>query len=215
MTRTPSSRALSVTAATALTLTVGATVAAGLLLPAHPAHRTAAAPPAPTATSAPAHTTAPAPRTTTAPLPASTTAALATRTITTRSATAAVATYVQAVDSVTPDSLTGAITPVVAGQAKAELQAQQLEFESNGWTVHGTTRVDGVRVLGSDPASATPTARVQACIDSSDVTLLDAHGKPVVAHPQAVRRALNLYSLAYTDGTWHIVAHSFPADPSC
>jgi hypothetical protein len=208
-----------IAAATALAVTVGATVAAGLLVPAHPAHSTAGARPASTAaastTPAPVRTTAPAPRSATVPLPASTTAALATRTITARSATAAVATYVQAVDSVTPDSITGAITPVVAGRAKAELQAQQIEFQSNGWTVRGTTRVDGVQLLSSDPTAATPTARVQACIDSSDVTLLDAHGKAVVAPPQAVRRALNLYSLAYTGGAWHIVGHSFPADPSC
>lgn len=128
---------------------------------------------------------------------------------------AAVVGFVDAVDSVSADSDPAAFADVVSGAARDELEAQQLEFAANGWSLTGDTKVDGVSVLASDPAGNPPSARVQACVDSSAVVVVDADGKPVPSNPDAVRRALNIYDLNFVDGVWRVVSHSFPDDPTC
>lgn len=126
-----------------------------------------------------------------------------------------VAAYVRSIDRLTPTSSTAALERVVRGAALAEVQAEQLENNVNGWTETGSTRVTAVHVLRTGTSGSTRTAVVQACIDSSAVTLRTSAGKPVYPGTTGNRRNLNLYSLEYLDGGWRVVRHSFPSDPSC
>jgi hypothetical protein len=142
-------------------------------------------------------------------------ARVAARTLTPASASTVVASYVTAVDRLTPTSSARSLEQVVTGAALAEVQAEQLEDTTNGWTTTGHTRVDGVKVLRTATHGTTRTAEVQACLDSSSVTLRTAAGKPVYPTATGSRRYLNLYSLEYLGGGWRIVHHSFPADPRC
>lgn len=164
----------------------------------------------PAAAATPRAATRPAPSAT--PLP---TAAVTSSHLTGTSASTVVGTYVAAVDRLTPTSIPTALDSVVTGQALDEIQAQQLEFHTNGWSVKGAARVTDVKVLHLTTRGAVKTAEVQACIDSSKVQLVTSAGKPVFPPSSASRRALNLYDLQYVSGGWRIVRHTFPTDPTC
>jgi hypothetical protein len=161
-----------------------------------------AEPGAPESTPAPTKTPAPTPEPVTGDLDES-------------SADVVLANYFDAVDTLTEDDDLNNLTTVVSGNAFDELQAQLLEFESREWTVTGETRYEDVKILESDLEAKTPTALVSVCVDSSDVTVVGTDGKPVGPKPVGERRAINLYSLTYTDDAWRIVSHSFPDNPQC
>lgn len=198
------SRRARVTAAVVAGSTVVAAciVAAVLTGTPHPASTTAASTPGAT----------PRPVASASPLPAAT---VTSSRLTTTSASTVVGTYVAAVDRLTPTSTTAALASVVSGKAMDEIQAQQLEFQSNGWSVTGKAEVSAVTVLHTATHGTVKTAEVQACIDSSHVRLVTAKGEPVFPPSSASRRALNLYDLQYVSGGWRIVRHTFPTDPTC
>lgn len=104
----------------------------------------------------------------------------------------------------------------IAGESLiAELEADLLELDSQGWQRTGAPVAVSATVIDQDENSSPPTATVQACIDSSDVQVVDAAGEPLPNDPSA-NRALNVYTLAQNDdGAWIIVSRSFPPDPSC
>jgi len=201
-------RLIAVTVAAAAVVT-GVVVAAELPRAQHPAPVAAGAP-------SPHPTSAPSSRPTAGPTPAPSSApGLAADTLTPKAATAVVASFATAVDHLSPTSGTAALDKVVTGAALQEVQAQQLEFKTNGWTATGTTRVTGVKVLRDTTVQRTRTVEVQACVDSSKVRLLNASGKPAFAGTPTMQRALNLYTLQLGTGGWRIVRHSFPTDPTC
>lgn len=97
----------------------------------------------------------------------------------------------------------------------AELEADLLELDSNGWTRTGTPEVISASVIDQDDSATPPTATVQACIDSSDVHVIDSAGDPLPSDPSSAR-ALNLYTLnQQDDGSWILVSRSFPDNPAC
>ncbi|RNE67371.1 hypothetical protein [Cryobacterium tepidiphilum] len=103
------------------------------------------------------------------------------------------------------------LSPVATGAILEELGNEHLELDSNGWTQHGQSVVDSVKVLHTTATTAT----VQACIDSSAVTILDNKGNPI-GTPDTNRRALNIYTLTQgTDGTWQVTDRTFPDNPTC
>lgn len=195
------------TRATIVVVAGSAVVAACIVaavIPSTPRATTAASAPTPKAAAQPAHSASPLP-----------TAAVTSNRLTTTSASTVVGTYVAAVDRLTPTSTTTALASVVTGQAMNEVQAQQLEFHTNGWSATGTARVTDVKVLHTGTHGTVKTAEVQACIDSSNVQLVTSARKPVFPPSSVSRRALNLYDLQYLSGGWRIVRHTFPSDPTC
>ena len=135
--------------------------------------------------------------------------------ITPISAAHVVAAYATKVDALTPKTALASLKDVAAGKALDEIQAQIIELHANGWTVRGTTRIGDVKVLHARLTGTHPTAEVQACVDSSHVSVVRSDGRTTPQNPAASRRALNLYSLQADHGVWRIVAHSFPNDPTC
>jgi cytoskeletal protein RodZ len=170
-----------------------------------------AGPAAPTAPSAtPEPSSAAEPGSTAAPAPEATDEHL-----TENTADVVLADYFEAMDALKPDTDLDGIAAVVTGDALAEVEAQQLEFESRGWSLTGSTRFEDVSVVEADLESDRPTATVSVCVDSSDVQLMDEDNSPVSTATDESRRAINLYSLAYTDGAWRVTSHTFPDDPQC
>ncbi len=194
-------RSLSIAAA--ITLLVGGSV--GLLAAQTPRtdHVAGIAPSAP-----PSSTPTPAP--TAEPAPEATDEDLTEKTV-----DIVLADYFEAMDALKPDTEVGTVSSLVTGDALAEVEAQVIEFESRDWSLEGETRYEDVKVLEADLEAKTPTATVSVCVDSSDVTLVSSDGSPVVADAAETRRAINIYSLAYTDGAWRVTSHSFPDDPQC
>jgi predicted lipid-binding transport protein (Tim44 family) len=123
--------------------------------------------------------------------------------------------YFEAMDALEADTDVETIAPLVTGDALDEVESQLIEFESRNWSLEGETRYEDLQVLEADLDAETPTATVSVCVDSSDVTLVSADGSPVVDDPADVRRAINIYELAYTDGAWRVTSHTFPNDPQC
>jgi hypothetical protein len=126
-----------------------------------------------------------------------------------------VSAYATKIDALTPKTALASLKDVAAGRALDEIQAQIIELHANGWTVRGTTRIQNVKVLHARLTGAHPIAEVQACVDSSHVSVVRSDGRTTAQNPAASRRALNLYSLQADHGVWRIVAHSFPNDPTC
>lgn len=114
------------------------------------------------------------------------------------------------------DDLDAELKNVAVGSYSAELQAQWQEYTSQGWTVSGSPTVESAKISRLDADADPPTAEVVACVDSSDVVVKDAEGRPVGGTSAMSPRALHQYTLVQgDDGVWRISAHSFPNDPTC
>lgn len=99
---------------------------------------------------------------------------------------------------------------VASGGYLRELESQWQELVANGWSVEGTPTVVSAEVTEASDSQAT----VVACVDSSNVRILDAAGVAIGA--ASTVRALNVYTLEQSgDGIWRITSHSFPNDPAC
>jgi hypothetical protein len=110
-----------------------------------------------------------------------------------------------------PEAGIDSISTVAAGAIVAELESERLELEVNEFSKVGTPKVESVEVLEQTETTAT----VQACIDSSDVKVVDADGNEVNSPGGTSPRALNIFSLELRDGSWIVVARTFPNDPQC
>ncbi|WP_217181696.1 hypothetical protein [Streptomyces sp. AC495_CC817] len=105
---------------------------------------------------------------------------------------------------------------IAVGSYSKELEAQWQELISQGWTMSGTPTIVSSEVTALDTDSSPPTASVTACIDSSDVAMLDSAGAPIGDASAQMPRALHLFTLTQgDDGIWRISSHSFPNDPKC
>ncbi|UFU05726.1 hypothetical protein [Ruania halotolerans] len=125
-------------------------------------------------------------------------------------------TYVTAVAEIAPDAedVPERIDAVAGETIIAELEAELLELDSNGWTRTGSAVVDSASVIDQDSTATPPVATVHACIDSSEVRVLDSAGAPLPQDPSAAR-AVNIYTLHQVDGAWVIVSRTFGDDPAC
>ncbi|MGO1235389.1 MAG: hypothetical protein ACTMIH_08630 [Microbacterium gubbeenense] len=104
-----------------------------------------------------------------------------------------------------------AFADIAADAFQEEIESEWLELTSSGWTITGERRVDDLEItdLGDD------TATIVACIDSSDVTLVDAAGDPVGSESAGPARAQHVFTLAKDDGAWRVTDRTFPDDPTC
>jgi hypothetical protein len=103
----------------------------------------------------------------------------------------------------------------IASQAiLSELEAERLEFETEGWSRSGTYRVDGVEVLDYTESGESASATIRACLDSSEIVVRRSDGS--VVEPGAdSQRAWNVYVLERTDDAWRFVGRTFTDDPAC
>ncbi|WOF22633.1 hypothetical protein N8K70_14740 [Microbacterium betulae] len=113
------------------------------------------------------------------------------------------------------EDLEALLTDLAAGSYRAELEAQWLELSANGWSYSGEPRVADLEIVALDERSDPATAEVTACIDSSEVVLLDAEGQRIGSQDDVVPRAAHLFALVRDDDTWRVTSRSFPDDPAC
>lgn len=116
----------------------------------------------------------------------------------------------------TEDALDDTLADIAIEGYAAELEAQWLELTSQGWSLTGSPHVESLEIITLEADSDPATAQVVACIDSSEVTTVDAAGDPVGDPSAASPRALHHFTMIQgDDGVWRISTHSFPDDPSC
>lgn len=113
----------------------------------------------------------------------------------------------------TPEATTGA-PPLVTGAYASALEAQRAEFADMGWTQVGTPRVISLDILEEHPEETPPRAVIRACVDSSDVDILDENGDSL-KNEGTPSRSASLYTLVQTDGTWSVDETTFAEDPDC
>ncbi|SDK63575.1 hypothetical protein SAMN05216282_10954 [Cryobacterium psychrotolerans] len=133
-------------------------------------------------------------------------------------ATSTVKGFLESVAAVDPTSksLGAKLSAVARGAIVDELENEQQELESNGWTQRGKATVKSVTIISTNLTATPPAAVAQACVDSGKVVTLDADGRPLAGtDPAAAHAALNIYSLQQDGGTWRITARTFPDDPAC
>lgn len=110
-----------------------------------------------------------------------------------------------------PDAaVSGAVAGAVTGAARDALVAQAEEYRRSGWRIEGRLRVLSVEVYEHEADRML----VGACIDDSDVTVVDRKGT-VVSGGADRRPTLNLLTLNAEGERWVIVESSFPSDPDC
>lgn len=109
------------------------------------------------------------------------------------------------------DDLAALFTDIAADSYASELEAQWAELAENGWSIEGEQRIDDLEIVSLDGTQAT----VAACIDASDVTMVDASGETIGADRARAPRAQHLFTLTREDGIWRVADRTFPDDPSC
>src|SRR5690554_616505 len=80
-----------------------------------------------------------------------------------------------------PKAGLGPLSGLATGAILEELEVEQQQLTDNGWSRAGAEKVVSVEVISAELDATPPTATVSACIDSNDITLLDAAGKPIVS----------------------------------
>lgn len=101
----------------------------------------------------------------------------------------------------------------VTGTALQALRNQAEELEVNQQRVEGRPTVVEVDVVAR--TKRPPTVTVAACLDSSEVEVVDARGKPVPGQATARQRALNLITLVQRGDRWLVSDVTFPDDADC
>ena len=108
----------------------------------------------------------------------------------------------------------GVLKKVAADDALDELRAQQLELNADEQHLAGRPALSNARLVRRT-RGGTPTARVRACVDSSNVRVVDAAGVPAVKGTTGSQRAVNVYDLRFERGAWRVVRHTFPPTTAC
>lgn len=100
----------------------------------------------------------------------------------------------------------------LANTALEDLQATAEEWNLLGYTQEGKPEVSDVQVLKVGDTGTT--MQVLACVDSSNVRVLDENGSEV-SDEQAPTRSRFLFDLEFIDGKWKVTHQSFPENPEC
>ncbi|MBE7323980.1 hypothetical protein IEQ44_04865 [Nocardioides sp. Y6] len=101
----------------------------------------------------------------------------------------------------------------VTGAALEELRNRVAEYEASGWRVVGEPRVVRHRVVRyrKGPESVV----VRACIDNSDVRVVDSEGQTVPGSLPAKPRTLNVLTLVRAGEGWAVSEQRLAPQPDC
>lgn len=100
----------------------------------------------------------------------------------------------------------------LASTALEDLQATAEEWGLLGYRQEGQAVLSDVTVLNVSDTGET--MEVLACVDSSNVRVVDENGKEV-SDEQAPARSRSIFELQFIEGKWKVTNQSFPEDPEC
>ena len=103
--------------------------------------------------------------------------------------------------------------PHVTGDALAALVNQVAEFQHSGWRLAGEPEVVWQRVVRAttDPEGVV----VRACVDNSDVRVLDRNGDEVPNSRPSTTRTLNILTVVRVGDDWKVSDHALARRPDC
>ena len=103
------------------------------------------------------------------------------------------------------------LSSVLTGSALEEFDVQALEWTRDGTHATGVPTVEDAHILSDD---GTGTIKVSACIDSSNVRVLNDAGT-ALSDDTTMTRALTYFHFVRDGQTWKLSGFSFPDDPTC
>lgn len=105
------------------------------------------------------------------------------------------------------------LAQVATGPMLAELEAQLVELDSQGWTQEGAPELSEVTVISGDGTEG-DTLVIEACVDYSAVVYRQSDGSELPANPTP--RSRNIFTLtAGDDGAWVLQNRELTDDPAC
>ena len=105
------------------------------------------------------------------------------------------------------------LAALATGSAKDALVASSAEFAANGWHQVGEPSIVSTKVASFTAGANPPTLTLNACIDSSSVSVVTADGTKVRS---SGGRSLNIMTFIQSaEGKWLVSRVSFPDDPTC
>jgi len=128
-----------------------------------------------------------------------------------------VGTYVRALPKIDPDTkkVKDVVGDIAGAAVQQELANRLAELKANGWSLSGEPTIKSSKIVSKDLKASPPSVTVKVCLDSSSVVTLDHDGKQVGSVAPAPP-AYNVYKLQQqADGSWLLVSHTFPANPTC
>ncbi len=102
----------------------------------------------------------------------------------------------------------------VAGDARRAVLNSVAELHSNHWHQVGRPRLVSEHVLAYHPHASPPRLTVAACLDTSDVRLVDRAGG-TVPNSAVGYRSWNYLTLVRRGAGWVVTDQTFPDDPDC
>lgn len=112
-------------------------------------------------------------------------------------------------DLANPVELTD-LSAVLAGNALDSHRALMEQWQAEGIRQEGQLHIVSSRVVSTEGNRTV----IEACVDTSGITLLDDQSAPV-NDPQAPTRSLTIFTLDGSDGLWKIVDETLPENPEC
>lgn len=101
---------------------------------------------------------------------------------------------------------------VSTGAFKTMIELQRQEWEDLGWRQEGQPTVDQVKLVGKPDKDGSIT--VSACVDSTNVRVLDENGKDMRGRGTPAR-SRNIFTLRPIDGQWVVSDQTFAKNPDC
>lgn len=114
-------------------------------------------------------------------------------------------------EAVVPERTTS--IPGLSGAALEELLNTLSEYRENGWRTEGEARVVSTRITSAtrDPDVVT----LVACIDNSEVRVVDARGEEVPNSRAPRPRTRNVLTLVREDDAWVVAVQRPATQPNC
>lgn len=105
---------------------------------------------------------------------------------------------------------------IATGEALGELDAAVQEYSVNEWRQTGSSRLARSRTLATAPGDPPRSIRVEACIEFSDVEVVDQSGRSVTTRPaNQPSRMPHIYTIVLSGNTWKVARHTFPNAATC
>jgi hypothetical protein len=99
-----------------------------------------------------------------------------------------------------------------SGAALEEVHAQAGEFVDLESRITGGSRVVSMTPAAVELDTAPARVRLSACLDDAQIVLVSPENPAGVS---TGGRALNIYTVEWSDGVWKVVEHSYPDRTEC
>jgi len=105
------------------------------------------------------------------------------------------------------------LSEVLTGTALEDVENQRQEWVINEWRQQGTAEIVSTELEPTDDPAVT---RAHVCVDSADVSVVDAEGNVINDDiPAEETRSLMIVTFSLEGDQWRMSERQFPDDPRC